>query len=824
MRSPSASPRPQAVPIAQLKRRCLPDSLGFVTTKELFTSAGQESTASPPPIQARALASLALGVGITSAGHNVYVMGLPGSGRHAAVREYLERIAPTRTAPDDWCYLNRFDDPQRPRAVRLPPGRGTQLKADVREMVQELRTALAQALESDAHRNRRAQVEREFEQRARESLEALRKLAERAQLVLIQAPDGFGVAPVRNGEVLPRGEFEKLPEDQQRRLRAQMEAVSEKVRAHFEAVPRWARDQQRRLRELDRDAIASIVNVHIAELRSGYTDCPPILDFLDKVQADLVDNAAAALRSEPPPVGIPGLEHAQSDAGLSRYDVNVLVDARAFEGAPVVYEGNPTYQNLIGQIDNVARYGVLTTDFSLVRSGALHRANGGFLILDAERLLAQPFAWEALKHALFEQCVRIEPLGQHLSLISTVTLEPDRIPLNIRVILIGTRHVYELMCQLDPEFSELFKVPADFDDIIDRNPENERRYADVIARTISREHLTPFDAAAIARLIEHGSRLAGDSRKLSMHLRSLEDTVREAHHFATAGQDLSVTSAHVERAIGEHRWRLARSNAAILEAIQSRTLLIDFDGDAVGQVNGLSVMQIGELWFGQPSRITATVRVGTGDVIDIEREVKLGGAIHSKGVLILSSLIGSRFGISRPLSLQASLVFEQSYGAIDGDSASLAEACALLSAISNIALRQSFGVTGSVNQHGVVQAIGGVNEKIEGYFDACRRQGLTGSQGVIIPADNVPHLMLGEDVIAAVVRDRFRVYAVRTLDDAIELLSGYTCGAAGADGCYPAGSFNERVDTRLSAFARRRQEFAPDTLRSRRSGAAIERD
>jgi lon-related putative ATP-dependent protease len=796
-----------AIAPERLKTRCRTEELDFQTTADL---AGAEAT----PAQQRALAALELGVQIDSAGHNVYVMGIPGSGRHVAVQRHLEQAAAHRAPADDWCYVNRFDDAQRPRALRLPPGRAARLKADMKELVQDLRTSLPQALESEAHRSRRAEVQQQFEKQAQQSMEAIQQEAERAQLGLIQAPDGLAVAPMSNGEILPREDFEKLPAKEQEALRARMQALSDKVRAHFEAVPRWARDQQRRLRELDREATARIVHVHVEELRARYTDCPDVLDYLAKVEVDLVENVTRAVRTEQLAAAIPALEQAEVQANLARYDVNVLVAGNASSGAPMIYEGNPTYQNLIGQIEHVAQFGTLRTDFTLVRAGALHRANGGFLMLDAERLLSQPFAWEALKHSLFEQCVRIESLGQHLSLISGVSLEPDRIPLKVRVVLVGTRRVYDLLCQLDPEFPELFKVAADFDDSLDRTAENVQHYARVIASTVRREGLKPFEASAVARLVDYSSRLAGDSRKLSTHTRSLEDAVREAHHFACVAKRETVGEADVVRALEEQERRLARAHTQLLEAIRNHLLLVDCDGEEVGQVNGLAVMQIGQVFFGQPSRITASVRIGEGDVIDIEREVKLGGAIHSKGVLILSALIGSRFGARRPLSLHASLVFEQSYGGVDGDSASLAETCALLSAIGEVPLRQGLGITGSINQRGIVQAIGGVNEKIEGFFDACREQGLTGSQGIIIPTDNIPHLMLRDDVIAAVERSRFQVYAVRTLEEALELLSGLECGVADSQGSYGEGTFGAAVERRLHAFAQGRQEFTREALRT----------
>ncbi len=789
---------------SQLLTHCDPAVLGFGTTAEVPATDGAL-------VQARALGALRLGMRIGSWGHNVYVMGQPGSGRHAIVRAELEREAATRPPPDEWCYVNRFDDPQRPRALRLPSGRGVQLKADMRELVSDLRAALPEALESTEYRRRRTEVDREFEDRVQRSFEAVQKQAEEQGLTLVQAPDGFGIVPVRDGAVLPSEQFEQLAESERQAIRSRIDAIGEVLRAHLGEIPRWQRERHRRRRELDREVTAATVRVQIGELRTKYADCPGVLEHLQAVESDLVENARSVFHAEPSPIALPGLERAEAQARLGRYDVNVLVDGRGMRGAPVVYEGNPTYRNMLGESESVAQLGALVTDFTLVRPGALHRANGGFLILDAERLLSQPFAWDALKHALFERCIRVESLGQRLSLISTVSLEPERIPLQVRVVLIGTRAVYDLLCAYDVEFAELFKVAADFDDELERTPENTLRYARMIAATASCEISRPLDAAAVARLVEHGARLAGDARKLSTHLRSIQDCVREASYFAQAEQREVVRAGDVRRALDEARRRLARAHEAALDAIRRDMLLIDCSGTAVGQVNGLSVLRVGGEHYGQPTRITAVARIGDGDVVDIEREVKLGGAIHSKGVLILAALIGARFGSAEPLSLHASLVFEQSYGGVEGDSASLAEACTLLSAIAACPLRQGLGVTGSINQHGRVQVIGAVNEKIEGFFAACRQRGLDGSQGVIIPADNVSHLMLHEEVVEAVAAARFHVYPVATLDAALELLSGLPAGERGAEGRYAAGSFNARVEERLRAFARGRQAFARAT-------------
>jgi lon-related putative ATP-dependent protease len=492
---------------------------------------------------------------------------------------------------------------------------------------------------------------------------------------------------------------------------------------------------------------------------------------------------------------------------VRRYQVNVIVDHSGATGAPVIYEDHPTAQNLVGRIEHMAQMGALITDFNLIKAGALHRANGGYLILEARKVLLQPFAWEELKRALSSEEIRVEVLGQTLSLISTVSLEPEPIPLDVKVVLLGERLLYYTLSQLDPDFAELFKVAADFEDQMDRTSENHLLYARMIATMVRQEGLRPFDRQAVARVIEQSARIAGDAERLSTHVQSIADLLREADYWAGEAQRGVVSAADVQRAIDAQIYRSDRVRERLQEEIQRGTILIDSQGAKVGQVNGLSVITLGQFAFGRPSRITARVRLGRGEVVDIEREVALGGPIHSKGVLILSSYLGARYAMDRPLSLSASLVFEQSYSGVEGDSASSAELYALLSALADLPIKQGLAVTGSVNQYGQVQAIGGVNEKIEGFFDVCRAQGLTGEQGVLIPASNVKHLMLRPDVVAAVAAGQFRVYAVETIDQGIEVLTGVPAGERDAQGEFPAGSVNQRVEARLIALSEKRLAF-----------------
>ncbi len=493
-----------------------------------------------------------------------------------------------------------------------------------------------------------------------------------------------------------------------------------------------------------------------------------------------------------------------------RYLVNVLVDHGRSTGAPVVYEDLPSVHNLVGRIEHVSQLGALITDFNLIKPGALHRANGGYLLVDARKLLLQPFAWEELKRTLRSGEIRIESLAQMLSLVSTVSLEPEPIPLEVKVALYGEPLLYYLLSTLDPDFAELFKVAADFADQTDRSAESTRLYARLVATVAHKEGLRAFDRHAVARIVEHAARLAGDAEKLSTHMGSVANLLREADYWATEAGHEAVTAADVQRAIDAKIHRSDRLRERIQEEIRRGTILIDTRGETVGQVNGLSVLQLGDYAFGRPSRITARVRMGRGEVLDIERQVELGGPIHSKGVLILSSFLAARYAAERPLSLSASLVFEQSYGGVEGDSASAAELFALLSALADVPVRQDLAVTGSVNQHGKVQAIGGVNEKIEGFFDLCHAEGLTGTQGVLIPASNVKHLMLRRDVVEAADKGEFHVYAIDDVDQGMEVLTGQPAGLREADGWLPVGSVNRRVEARLASFAEKARRFAAD--------------
>jgi lon-related putative ATP-dependent protease len=797
------------LPVSALARTCPPSSLGFRTTAELpdtTTIVGQD----------RATEAIDLAVRMAGPGWNVFALGPHGIGKMTALRQTLTRQAADDPTPDDWCYVHDTSDPQRPRALRLPPGEAVTFRAAMAQLCTEVQAALVAAFESETYRAGRESLEQAEETHRDAALAALEARGREQSVAVVRTPVGLAVAPLKDGKPLEPDAFHALPEDEQRRLHAAMDRLGDEVQDVLRELPVRVRELGRRIRALDRETTATAVHHLTEELRTRFTDLPDVLSYLDAVEADIVERgpelrafaAAADGGSNDGHAAMAAFSAATGGPApdpYRRYRVNVLVDRDGHRGAPIVVEDHPTVANLVGRVEHAAQLGTLVTDHTLIRAGALHRANGGYLVLEAEQLLVQPYAWDALKRALTAREIRIESVGQTLGLLTGAALEPAPIPLTVKVALTGDRRIYYLLCAHDPEFLELFKVAADFADEVPRTPEAIGAYARLMATLARREGLRPLSAGAVARAIEHLSRVAADQDRLSTDMGRLIDLLREADHLAGAAGRPTVEVDDVSGAIGARRRRSGRVPEALREQLTRHVVRVETAGSVVGQVNALSVLQLGDAAFGQPSRVTATVRMGRGEVIDIEREVELGGPLHSKGVLILSGFLGERFGgpghPGAPLALTASLVFEQSYGGIEGDSASLAELCALLSAIGELPLRQDLALTGSVDQRGQVQAIGGVNEKIEGFFDACDARGLTGTQGVLIPAANVTDLMLDERVIAAVRARRFRVWPVGTVDEAMELLTGRAAGVRGPDDLYPVRSVNGHVEIGLVRLA-----------------------
>ena len=795
-------PETNPLPPERLCRKTDPAQFDFVSTADLDVPGewlGQD----------RAVEAVRFGIGMKRAGYNIFALGPTGAGKHRLVRKFIEERADAEPFPDDWCYVQNFNEPHKPVALSLPPGRGLIFQKDMERLVEDLKIAIPAAFESDDSRARLEAIETAFNQRNEKAFGDLQKRAGEKSIALIRTPVGMALAPVRNGEVVGPEAFQKLPEAEQKQVEADIEELQQELQEILRKLPRWGKEHREKVRDLSREITRFAVSHLIDEIRTKYRDLPALHAHLDAVERDIVEHASEFTGQKQAAPGLPMQQDAGEDAPFRRYRVNLLHDHEGpATGAPVVYENHPTHGNLIGRVEHISQLGALVTDFTLIKPGALHRANGGYLILDARKVLMQPYAWEELKRTVKAREIRIESIGQAMSLISTVSLEPQPIPLDVKVVLLGDRMLYYLLSAYDPEFREIFKVAVDVEEDVERTPETTALFAEFVAGLARRESLKPLDTGAVARVVDHAARLAGDSERLSCHTENISDLLSESDYWAAQSDRETVTAADVQRSIDAQIRRADRVRERSQDAIRRGTVLIDTKGAETGQINGLAVLQLGGFAFGKPSRITASIQLGKGDVVDIERQVELGGPTHSKGVMILAGFLGGRYAADRPMALKASLAFEQSYGGVDGDSASSTELYALLSALSGAPIRQSLAVTGSVNQHGQVQAIGGANEKIEGFFDICRQSELTGDQGVLIPASNVKHLMLRDDVVEAAAAGKFHIYPVETIDQGIEILTGVAAGARDADGNYPPESINGRVAKRLEELTEAARRFS----------------
>ncbi|HWQ11620.1 MAG TPA: AAA family ATPase [Roseiflexaceae bacterium] len=760
--------------------------------------------------QGRAVAALRFGLSIPDGGFNIYAAGPPGIGKMTAVQSFIEDLARARPTPPDWCYVNNFDDPYQPNVIRLPAGRGRRLQQDVKGLIDHIRQEIPRVFESDEYGTQRDDVLRALTSR-RDSL--LGEFGERAlaQGFAIQAqPVGLLLIPLKDGQPMSEQDFQALTSEEREELVRRRNALQDELKALMKQVRAFERDARDRLQELDRRVALFIVGDLIDDLVEQYADVPEVPDFLRAVQKDILENIEIFKSGGHAPAE-GGAEAALASPWLKelpfrRYMVNVFVDNGRREGAPVVMEYNPSYTNLLGRIEKETQLGALYTDFTMIKPGAIHRALGGFLVIPAEDLLRDPLSWDGLKRALRSREIQIEEPAERLGFVAVKSLRPEAIPLDVKVVVVGPPAPYFLLHTYDDEFATLFKVKADFDVTMPADEGNTRGFLRQIAAIARKEGLRPLEPEAGVALLERSARIAEDQQKLSTNFGALTDLVREANFWAGQAGAPRIGATHIRKALEEKVYRSALVQDRLRELIARGTLLVDTEGAVAGQVNGLAVLRIGDHEFGKPSRITATAGPGRGIILDIEREVQLGGPIHSKGVLILSGYLAARYGRERPLTLAARLVFEQSYEGVDGDSASCAEVYALLSALADLPLRQDVAVTGSVNQLGQVQAVGGINEKIEGFFDVCAARGLTGQQGVMIPPANVQHLALRGDVVSAVAEGRFHIWAPETVDDGIELLTGVPAGRPDAEGRYPQESVNGRVQHRLRDFAERVKE------------------
>lgn len=788
------APLPAPLPAEALRRRCDPAALGFADTSELEPPAGLVG-------QERALEALSLAVEMRARGWNVFVPGAPGSGRHNAVKAQLEGWAKGAPAPPDWVYLHNFAEPWRPNAVRLPAGRGPALADALDAFVEQLGAGLRAVFESDAFRARRQAIDAAFAEVQRDVLRAVGEAAEKEGLLLVPSPQGMALVAAKGGKPMPPEQLRVLPAAERERLEKAGERLGRELSERMQAIPRKDRERREAIRALERETAAMAVDRALEDRLAPFRDVPELAEHFEALREAAIERAGVFLR------GPEAEAEAPLDRALNPFRANALVRSDPAGGAPVVTLDQPDLAHLLGRIEHVPHMGAMLTDFTLIRPGALHKANGGWLLLDAERLLTRPLAWETLKRALRAREIAIETPATGAYTMTAVTLEPEPIPLDVKVALFGERETLALLRELDPDFRALFKVEADFDEETPRDDGGELRHCRLVAGIARSEGLRPFDAGACAAVVERAARLTGDAGRLTLRIGPLADLLREADHRAGADGAGTVGAAHVAGAVAAARRRADRIERKLREATLEEVLEIATEGEAVGRVNGLAVLRTGDHVFGRPSRIAATARMGGGEVLDVERESKLGGRLHSKGVLTLTSYLAARYAARAPVSLSASVVFEQSHSEVDGDSASAAELFALLSAIARIPLRQDLAVTGAISSGGGVQAIGGVNEKVEGFFDLCAARGLTGTQGVLIPAANARHLMLREDVVEACAAGRFAVIAIRDADEGMALLTGRPAGARDGARRFPPGSVNAAVEARLIRFAEARAAY-----------------
>ncbi len=760
--------------------------------------------------QDRALEALQFGLEMKGKGFNVYAAGLPGTGKNTAVRRFVHSVAQTRPTPPDWCYVANFRHPYEPRALPLPPGRARAFHRDLKAFVEEARRTIPDALQSQDLLSRRDLLVRKADEERSKVIEGFSRKAAGLGFAVQVSSAGITVTPSREGKPLTDPEIQALPAARRKELAKNRAALATRLNRGAKQLADLDVRIRQEVRTLRDGGVRSAIERLVSALAGRYQDVPVVAQYLRDLEQDLMENAHlfAGDAAEEPATGDGPWPRDDRTLRFRRYEVNVIVDNTDRKGAPVIAEANPTYNNLFGRIENEARFGTLVTDFTLIKGGALHKANGGFLILQVNDLAKNQASYAGLKRALQSGTIAIEETGERLGMTSAKSLTPEAIPLSVKVVLIGDPSTYDTLYENDPDFGPLFKVKAHFDDAIPRTPKNVDLYGRFIHSLVKAEGLNHLDAAAIAKVVEQGSRFAEDQTKLSTRFTDLADLVREAAFYAAQDGAKRVTAKHIAKALEEKVHRSNLLDEKLKEMIARGVILIDTAGAKVGQVNGLTVMSVGDLEFGQPSRVTASVGLGREGIIDIEREAKLGGQIHTKGVLILSGYLTEMYARDKPLSLACRLVLEQSYGGVEGDSASSTELYAILSALADLPIKQTFAVTGSVNQKGEVQAIGGVNEKIEGFFDVCKAKGLKGDESVLIPESNAQHLMLREDVVDAVRQGRFHIYAVKMIGEGIEILTGVKAGVRGGNGRFEPGCVNDRVDRRLAEMAQAIARFA----------------
>jgi lon-related putative ATP-dependent protease len=779
----------------ELYKFCDPDIFTFHTTNDLpdlKETIGQE----------RALHALDFGLSLDSTGFNIFLLGEHGTGKMTTVRSFLSQKAMSEPVSRDWCYVYNFRNPDVPLAISLGPGQAIVFQKDMDEVIKILKLEIPRVFESKEYEKQRNKIIEEAQRKQKEMFAGLDEEAQQKGFSVRKSVSGLMIIPVKKtGEPLTEEEYEALDE----KTRAKIDEIGKALQEKLNDVVRLVREREKMVKEaivkLEKDAALSAVGHLIDDLKSKYKEHEKITGYLDEAKEDILEHLEDFKVQEEQAPQLAFMRLPKAEPIFTRYTINVLVNNTDCKGAPCVFESNPTYYNLFGRIEHKIQYGIAVTDFSMIKAGSLHKANGGYIVINALDLLRNIFAYDALKRAIRDKEAKIEDVWEQYRLMSTTTLKPEGIPLNIKVILIGNPYLYYLLYNLDEEYRELFKVKADFDSRMNRTDENIQKYSSFVAALCREEKLLPFDRTGVAKMIEVSSRFAEHQNKLSARFNDIADILREASYWSSKSGDIIVGGVHVQKAMDEKVFRTNRIEERLREMILEGTIIVDTAGEKVGQINGLAVLDLGDYSFGKPSRITAKTYAGKAGVVNIERETKMSGKIHEKAILIVSHFLGSRYATKKPISLSASITFEQLYDMVEGDSATCAELYALLSSLANVPLKQGISITGSMDQNGDVQPVGGINEKIEGFFDLCRIIGLDGSHGVIMPARNIKHLMLKKDVVEAVKEEKFSIYPINKVDEGLEILTGMQVGELKEDGTYPEGTINYLVVKRFTEIS-----------------------
>ena len=770
--------------------------------------------------QKRAMKALNFGIGNKAFGFNIYVSGYPGTGRLTAVKNFISKKSKDQNSPVDWCYVNNFKDSYCPKAIKLPSGKARTFKKDMEDFIGDVKKAINKAFEENEYIRQKEDIVKSIEQKKNEIFLSLNKKANTEGFSIQQTP--FGVVPVplnEKGEPMNDDEFRQLDEKKQQEILSKQEELKNELKGNLRQTRNIEKDTDEKVKKLDKEVAENAVSPINEEMEEKYGEEEDVKSYLHEVKKDIIENFSDFIekdkKQQQQQQAMPFIQmQQQQQPSLKRYAVNVFIDNSETEGAPMVQELNPTYNSLFGKVEKESKMGALTTDFTLIKSGSLHQANGGYLVIPVMELFRNPYSWDSLKKALLNKEIRIEEIGEKLGFLTTKSLRPAPIPLNLQIILIGRPDIYQLMYAYDSDFRNLFKIKAEFDTKLEYNDENVNNYIAYVAKIQKEENLQSFDQEGLAKIIEHGCRLANDKTKLSAKFTEIYDIITEANYYSNTNGNGKVTAKDVKQAIEEKEYRSNMMQEKLQEMIENEMLIIDVKGKKTGQVNGIAVLDLQDFSFGKPNRITATTGVGSDGIIDIEREVELGGKIHSKGIMILSGYLTENYARNKPISLSARIVFEQSYQGVEGDSASCAELYTLLSALSDLPIKQGIAVTGSVNQKGEVQAVGGINDKIEGYFEVCKMLGFTGDQGVIIPQSNIRTLMLKEEVVEAVKDEKFHIWAVKHINEGISILTGVEAGRRKDNGEFEEDTINAKVDDRIKELANQMREFAHNGQRN----------